>query len=816
MQSQINMFKFRYLKPFITFLVFALLSISAFAQNTYVYGYITDTDGQPVENVHVITKNRKTVSDKDGYYKLNLIADYRFTIEFSSVSHKYHKFKIELREGVSKQKNVELEQNVVEIDVVNVEVEKDNKHSNTIDIESKDIGLIAGGNNTVESIIKQTTVAVSNNELSTQYSVRGGNFDENLVYVNGLQIYRPFLVRTGEQEGLSFLNSDMVESISFSAGGFEAKYGDKLSSVLDITYREVDTLNIKGNLSFQGGGLTIGNKYKINKRDLSVLASYRYKSPTFVLNSLETRGDYNPQFHDFQTYLKYDLSTRSELSFLGNYSRNSYQFQPQSRVSSFGTAQDVKQVYVYFEGQEVDKYENTNMALKWDFKVNENVSTSLQASHFRTLEQEFYDIDGYYQLGIVDNNPGSPTYGDVTSITGVGEYLNHARNEFYGEVTNINHRGSVESSKNNSKFSWGLDAQFEHVEDQLREWQYIDSLGFSVNTNANNLELYSFVSANNEVNSMRTFGFIQYDNKIFNKKDSSILSYSLGLRANYWDLNDEFFVTPRANLSYDPKWEDKDMLFRFSAGLYNQSPFYRELRSKQGVLNRNAKSQKSFQTTLSNDYYLKLWGRPFKMTTELYYKNLWDVIPYELENLQIRYLPFHTAKAYTYGLEWRLNGELVEGNESYVSFAVMQNKEDLKDDNYGFISKPTEQTFAMSIFYQDNFVGHKDLKFHLSGTFSTGMPFGAPNTERGQQTLRNSSYRRVDVGFSKALKEKNKDKNGFFGKFEQAWLSLEILNLLNINNTASHLWITDAQQTQFAVPNYLTGRMLNLKVSFEF
>lgn len=794
-------------------LLFNILGLSA--QETMVYGFIKDENNNPIKDVHVITKNRKTFSDNEGYYELKLLSDFKYTIEFSSIAHKPYKFKIELQDGESKSKDILLETKVVEIEI-ELEAEKgENRHDNVTEIDASQIKNVAGGGGSVESLIKQTTAIAGSNELSSQYSVRGGNFDENLIYVNGFQIYRPFLIRSGQQEGLSFLNSDMVESIRFSAGGFNAEYGDKLSSVLDIKYRDAKAFGVKANLSFQGGGLTIENPFKIGEKTLSFIGSYRYKSPAFLLNSLETQGDYRPKFHDFQTYLKYDLSPVTELSFLGNYSKNRYQFIPESRTSSFGTASDVKQVYVFFEGQEIDEYESTNSALKLDHRLDEDKLISFQASHFRTLEQEFYDIDGYYQLGIVDNNPGSPTYGDVTSITGVGEFLDHARNEFYGEVSNLNHRGVFEFKSSQSKLSWGLDYQYEHIEDQLNEWQYIDSLGFSINDHSNNLELYEFVNKSNKINSWRTFGFAQFEKKINNKEKKTALTYNVGIRGNYWNLNDEFFVTPRANVSYKPNWK-KDMIFRFSAGMYNQSPFYRELRDAKGQLNKDAKSQKSFQTVLSNDYHFIFWDRKFKMTTELYYKNLWDVLPYEIDNLQIKYLPFEQAKAYTYGLEWRINGELVEGNESYLSMAYMQSKEDIIGDGFGYIPKPTEQAFVLNLFYQDHFVNNKNVKFHLAGSYSSGRPFGSPGSVRGNQTLKMPSYKRVDVGFSKAIKRKDEKKSNFLRHFKEAWVSVEILNLLNINNTANHLWVRDAKQTQYAVPNYLTGRLLNIRLNVEF
>ncbi|MGB0883479.1 MAG: TonB-dependent receptor [Flavobacteriales bacterium] len=795
-------------------LMMVLTSFQLQAQETKVWGYVVSEDGEALANTAIFVSEKKGVtSSESGYYELFLPSDSVYSLRASNVAFKPWKKRLKLKSGQEKRIDIRLYYDVNLMTTVEL---TDNTHkdrlNNNIEIKVKDINKLAGANNSVEALIKQTTSAIGNNELSSQYNVRGGNFDENLVYVNGLQIYRPFLVRTGEQEGLSFLNSDMVESIRFSAGGFEAKYGDKLSSVLDISYREADTLSLKANLSFQGAGLTISNPFKVANRPLSFIGSFRYKSPTFLLNSLETQGDYRPRFSDAQVFMKYDLSLRSDFSFLGNYSQSVYQFIPESRTSTFGTASDVKQLYVYFEGQEVDNYDNSNLAFKWDYKASDQIQLSWQASHFRTLEREFYDIDGYYILGLVDNNPGSENFGSVTSVTGVGEFLNHGRNEFYAQVSNLNHRGVWTSDDQLSKWSWGIDVQNESIEDQLLEWQYIDSLGFSVNDNTNDLELYESVRTSNTIHSNRMFGFAQYEHK-FLAKDSALWAYNVGLRAQYWDLNQELFLTPRSHVSYKPHWE-KDIVFRYALGMYNQSPFYRDLRAKNGELNRNLKSQKSVQTSFSLDYNLEIWNRPFRMTSEVYYKKLWDVVPYELENLQIRYLPFEQARAYVYGLEWRLNGEIVPGDESFVSFGFMQNKEDILGDGHGYIPKPTEQVFSMSMFYQDHFKNHKDIKFHLSASYATGMPFGAPNTARAAQTLRNSSYRRVDVGFSKALIKKRSQK-GFKKHIKNAWASIEILNLLNINNSAGHLWVSDANRTQFAVPNYLTGRMINLKFSVE-
>lgn len=797
------------------FFLFLLFSLFVKAQEGFVYGTITDELGNKLSDVHIRNGKKTYVSDGNGGYNISIPLNKKIKLVFSSISFNTVTKNIFLSDDNPLKIDVILKNKNEFIDEITLTEEKDGRLETIDEIKTKDIKKIAGVNQGVEGLIRSLSASTtSNNELSSQYSVRGGNFDENLVYVNGLEIYRPFLVRSGKQEGLSFINSDMVESIRFSAGGFSAEFGDKLSSVLDITYKKADSLSLKSNFSFQGVGLTIENPFKIKDKTLSFVGSYRFKSPSFILKSLDTEADYRPRFSDAQVYLDYPLDGTSNLSFLGNYSKNTYNYVPTTRTSSFGTLQESKQLVVYFEGQEVDEYENANLALKWEKYINENAKISFQGTHFRTLEQEFYDINGQYILGVTDNNPGSDNYGNISQVSGVGEYLNHARNQFYGKVSKLNHRGELYNTKQNSTLKWGLDYQRDNVDDRLDEWTYLDSLGFNTNDATANLMLDKKVFAKNSVTSNRMYGFVQYSDKNYNSDRNEYWSYTAGLRGNYWSYNKEFFITPRASVSYKPDWE-KDMVFKFTAGKYNQSPFYREMRDFKGNLNQNIQSQKSFQTTLSNNYNLKMFGRPFKMSTELYYKNLWDVIPYEIENLQVKYYAQNNAKAYSAGLEWRLNGEIVKGAQSYVSMALMKTAEDIENDNYGFIPKPTDRRFSVSLFYQDHINKNENIRFSLAASYATGLPYGANDSERGEQTFRIPSYRRVDIAFSKALKKEFDRPNNFSKHFKSIWVSVEVLNLLAINNTQSYLWVKDALQQEFAVPNYLTGRLINLKLSAE-
>jgi hypothetical protein len=800
---------------FFSFLFLAVFGLQA--QTAKIYGVIENTNGNPIADVHITSGDKKAVSDINGEYDIEVLASKKIKVKYTSVNHITYVRELKLFPNEEKKINIVLDDKVETIGTIELEEKKDDRLGEIKEIEVRDIDKIAGANQGVEGLIKSLSASTTtNNELSSQYSVRGGNFDENLVYVNGLEIYRPFLVRSGKQEGLSFINSDMVESIRFSAGGFTSEFGDKLSSVLDITYKKADTFSLKSNFSFQDVGLTVATPIKIKKNDLSFVGSIRYKNPAFLLRTLDTDADYRPRFIDAQLYLDYPLSATSSISFLGNYSNNQYKFIPTVRRSSFGTVQQAKQVVVHFNGQEIDNFENANMALQWSKYLTENTKISFQGTHFRTLEQEFFDLQGDYILGVVDNNAGSPTFGEITQVSGVGSYLDHARNQFFGQVSKVNHRGEHKVEDKNAKWKWGADWQYDQIDDRLDEWRYIDSLGFNDNDQADvlNMELDKKVFAKNKISSHRAYGFIQYGRKLYNEKKSQFWAYNLGVRGNYWSLNKEFFVTPRAQVSVKPDWE-KDMVFKLSSGLYYQSPFYREMRDFNGKLNKDIQSQKSFQTTVSNEYAFKMFNRPFMMSTELYYKNLWDVIPYEIENLQVRYYAHNNAKAYSAGLEWRLNGELVKGSQSYVSLAVMKTAEDIEGDKFGYIPKPTDRRFAISIFYQDHLNRNEDIRFSLAATYASGLPVGGENSIRSSESFRIPAYRRVDIAFSKALKKPGVKKTGFLKNVHAVWVSAEVLNLLDIQNTQSYLWVKDALNQEFAVPNYLTGRLLNLKLNIE-
>jgi|TARA_B110000263_G_scaffold245005_1_gene253912 hypothetical protein len=793
-----------------------------------IEGVITDINNNALNsvNISIINKSNGVTSDLKGQYKINIKANRSHVIAFSFIGYQTEKIRIPmLKKGQNYKLNIILkESNTILKDII-VKDQKSRK-SNLSRIKTKHVEVIPGSNGGIESILKTLPGVSSANELSSQYSVRGGNFDENLVYVNGIEVYRPFLIHSGQQEGLSFVNSDLVGSILFSAGGFSAKYGDKMSSVLDIKYKKPKLSNGSVSLSLLGGSAHFEGVNHNNR--LSYLFGIRHKSNQYLLKSLDTEAEYTPRFSDLQTYLNYELSTDWNISLLANISKNQYHMIPQNRDTDFGTFNEALRLTIYFEGQELDKYETYFGALTTKYNPNTHLQLQLTTSAFQTFEQENFDILGEYWLYQLDNNLGSNNFGDIAFDRGVGKYINHARNSLEARVINFSHKGNFNNS--NTTLDWGLQFQQEDIDDKINEWSLIDSAGFTLphptdsiglpsNTNQEVI-MNELLKTNINISSSRQSGYIQYS------KDINNLSLNAGTRSSYWSYNEELLVSPRISLAYAPNWE-KDVVFRLASGVYYQSPFYKELRYPNGELNEDISSQKSIHYVLGSDYLFYKWGRPFKWITEVYYKKLNNLIPYKVDNVRIQYLAENNSNGYATGIDLKINGEFVSGVESWASLSIMKTEEDIIGDTYidqdgntieaGYIPRPTDQRVNFSLFFQDYIPGNLNYKMHLNMIYGSGLPFGPPKSEKYQDVLRIPDYRRVDIGFSAILKsEKKRSKIKFLNVINSAWISAEVFNLLDINNTVSYLWVSDVGGRQYAVPNYLTRRQVNLKLILRF
>lgn len=835
------------------FILIFLFPIILLAQNTAnIYGKITDERGKGLELVNVAIPGTSggVTTDSRGNYNMTVPSDTTLNIAFSFIGYKQQ------NKVVSLKKDESLRVDMIMISIATVlpdaeVVDQRIQSTNLTKLNPRQATLlpsVAGGG--IEDLIKTLPGVSSNNELSSQYTVRGGNFDENLVYVNGIEIYRPFLVSSGQQEGLSFINSQLVSNIEFSAGGFSAEYGDKLSSVLDITYKRPQETAASLNLNFLGAEMHVEGALAKNK--FSYLVGARYKTTSYILNALDTKGSYKPNFTDVQTLLTYSFNKKWEISALGYYSRNFYKLIPESRQTDFGTYQEAFRLNIYFDGQEIDNYETGMGAITLNFKPHSELDLKLIASAYSTVESETYDIQSQYWIGKLETSMGDEQYGDVVQAQGVGTFIDHARNAFNASVINIDHKGTYTYSQNILK--WGARYQHQEIDDHVQEWELIDSSGYtlpfpqnhigSLNPPRPDLVLNNVSRSNNKLSLNNADAFIQ-NSWLFLDKNEGEFVLTVGMRANYWDYGKEINISPRLGMAYKPKWE-RNMVFRLSGGVYSQSPFYRELRKFDGSLFADTQSQRSYQAVLGSDLNFKAWNRPFIFTTEVYYKYFDNLIPYEVDNVRIRYFADQQATGYAAGLDLRLNGEFVKGIDSWASLSLMRTEEDVKGDFYsyyvnsegeritslienqtiadtvtifpGMIPRPSDQRLTFSILFQDYIPRYPTFRVHLRLVFGTRLPFGAPDSERYQQTIRMPSYRRVDVGFSKQLisEETKFKKNNPLKHVKNMWISLEVFNLLDINNTISYTWIKDINNLQYAVPNYLTPRQINLKLIAEF
>jgi hypothetical protein len=814
---------------FLFLFLFGLFSSFIYGQTATVKGIVLNEESIPIENVSVSYGSKGTTTNALGEYSLIVPSGKSISILFSHISYNNYSKRIRVPKGKTLQFSPKLQIRTEKIEEVIIKDERD-KAEGITKIKKETIKILPGANQGVESVLKTLPGVNFNNELSTQYNVRGGSFDENLVYINGIEVYRPFLIRSGQQEGLSFVNPNLTENVEFSAGGFQAKYGDKLSSVLDITYKKPTQFGIALEASLIGASATIEGTSKDQK--FKALVGARYRNNSLFVNNNDINSNFKPSFTDIQTYLSYDFTGKFALEFLGSFSSNKYDFEPISRKTNFGTIINPLALVVHYEGMEKDQYQTLFGALKGIYKITEDFTVSLTTSTYNTQEQEHYDIKASYGMGEVNTDFGSDNFGDVDFVQAIGSQLDHARNDLEAQISNINLKATLR--KNTNLFEVGVKYQHENIKDKIIEWQVIDSAGFSIRPPyllpkndepyepyTGPIVPYTNVRAFNNVNVDRFSGFVQWSKKT--NINDHLLWFNLGLRAQYWNIGGEGLtaknhttISPRAQVSIKPNW-DKDMMFRVSGGFYHQPPFYRELRDSLGVVHPEVKAQQSIHIVIGNDYSFKMWGRPFKLVSEAYYKSLTDVNPFTIDNVKIRYRAKNNAIAYATGFDVRLNGEFVPGTESWFSFGYLLTKENI--DDRGYISRPTDQRLKFAILYQDYVPSIPNLKMYLNLVYNTGVPGGSPSyADPYLFQNRLKDYFRSDIGISYIFVDhKNPSNRKWLQKFKELSTGIELFNMFDVQNSITNTWVKDLSSNRsIAIPNYLSGRILNVKVAMRF
>ena len=879
-------------KKYRSFILMLIFSSLIFGQeNVIIKGSIKTSKGKPVNKANVVVIDTKigTTSNKKGEFQFEIENTGYFNLEVSHV--KYQK--------ISKKLNTETDTVIL--------IRMKNKVLQTHDVEYKDPGSstteilptinaanVALPSGNIEGLLSSVGFGVrQNNELSSGFNVRGGNFDENLIYVNGIEVYRPFLARSGQQEGLSFINPSMVENIVFSAGGFDAKYGDKLSSVLDISYRE--PIDFEANLSTS----LLGTQLQFGDRPNSLINynfGFRYRTNAYLLGALDTKGEYQPRFADVQGLINFNLNEKLKLTAFGTAANNLFSVQPENRQTNFGNINEALRFTVYYEGQENTQYKTYMGALSLQHQTTEKLSLNYFISTFNTDETEYFDLLGEYRLDELERDLSSDQYGDVAYNRGVGAFLNHSRNQLKANVINFYHKGDFINKK--QKTSWGLKLQGEKVTNDIKEWNYLDSARFNTPKPIDSvgyqdpssipyqqLVLSNLIKANNKMESSRVTGFVQHRFKFNRSKDINFqyttdsnfnldttftsqdyFTATIGARANYWTFNNQTVFSPRINIKWRPAFykfennqiERKNITFRLATGYYYQPPFYRAARYLDGSINPAIRAQKSIHIVAGGDLVFNMWDRKFKFGSEIYYKFLQDIIPYEIENVRVNYYGQNLASGYARGIDLKINGEFVEGIQSYASLSWMQTKEDLSNDFYyeyfnqngekiipgytidqnradsilyepGFIPRPTDQRLSFSMFFQDQMpddwdtekIKWSNMKVNINILVASRLPYGPPGNKRYSDTLRSSFYKRVDIGFSKDLINNETDKFKFkeksiFNEIEALWIAFEVFNLLDISNTTNYTWIRDVSGRQYSIPSFLTSRRLNLKLVARF
>jgi hypothetical protein len=797
------------------------------AQNDRVrlHGYVHDEHGEPVSLVNVVVEGTSlgTVTDDKGRYSLLIPARREVSIMVTMMGYEPVTVLLKTPDQGEIRNDFILKTGFEDIREVRVIHGRDREGSlNRIDVRPLDRLPAIGGE--IENLLKTMPGVTGRNEFSSQYSVRGGNFDENLVYVNGIEIHRPQLVRSGQQEGLSFINPDLVGSVHFSAGGFSSRYGDKMSSVLDITYRQPAAFAASTSASLLGGSAHAEGVSQNGR--FSNISGIRYKTNQYLLQTLDDQGDFTSSFVDFQSFSNYIITGNLKISFLGNYSRNNYGFIPTTRETSFGTFNNPLQLRVYFEGRDASVFETFTGALTGHYSPASSINLRFIVSAFTTLESETFDVRGQYHINQVERQFSNENYGDSLINIGVGTYMNHARNYLTASVMSLSHQGDARIGVN--RLEWGLRLSGQKFDDRIREWYIIDSSGYNIPYNGSEIVARQLIDADNNLSLNRFSAYLQ--NTFRFSPWGSTAYLNAGVRTVHCSFSNNFYVSPRTSLTLHPR-RYSNIVYHLSGGYYYQLPFYKELRDYTGAINHEKRPQQSVHLVTGADVYLDLWGRPFKFSSEMYYKWLYDLIPYSIDNIRIRYSDRNNARGYAAGLDMKLQGDFVRGADSWVSLSFLQTREsvELLDEDTGErkftgnYPRPTDQLVNFALFFQDYLPNNPSYQVHLQLFYSSRLPFSAPDTPPHRMLFRMPSYRRVDLGFSKEITRSLKDplRGNTPGNLKSLWVGAEVFNLLDIKNTVSYSWLKTISDDpaipgEFAIPGYLSGRRLNLRIMAKF
>ncbi len=821
------------LKSFFLTAFYCLLFCTSFSQkkSSFVSGKVVDENENTIALVNVSILGRQTVvtTNDSGYFKISVPADKAFALIFSYTGKRTEQRNFLLNENEEEVITIRLERGKETLEEVIIKDNRDRTEVGLIRPNPKSILNLPSAVTGVESLIK--IFVGSNNELTSQYNVRGGSYDENLIYVNDFEIFRPYLIRSGQQEGLSFIHPELVRNINFYNGGFQAKYGDKLSSVLDIQYKKPKRFGGSAYVSVLEQGLSLEGT-SVNEK-LSYLFGIRNRSNRNLLSRQDTKGNYVPSSGDIQTLINYKFSNKWSAEFLGNISKTKFTLVPEfsqltsSVFSPFFSA--TLGVDIYFAGRERDEYTTNMFGLSFTNQIAKNLKLKWMVSRFTNDENENIDISGAYIFGDRDFDKRNATYGLIVNPLGAGLYQNFARNKLNIENLNFAHKGTLDKGKHN--IQWGVAYDKTSIADKLNEWEYQDSAGYSLPFNPNLLQLNKILKSKANLSIDKFSGYVQ-DNIVFG---DSLNSYTVqaGVRYNYNTLNKEFLISPRLGFSWKPNWK-KDIVFRAAVGSYQQPPFYRELRRYDGTVNTNLKAQKSLQAVAGFDYNFQGWGRALRWTTEAYYKKMTDVVPYDIDNVRLRYFGENNAKAYAAGIEMRLFGEIVKDAESWISIGFMKTKEDITNDFYkkytldtnfivtdsvtvqnGYIRRPTDRRITFGMYFQDYLATNKNVKMYLNLLYGSNLPYNIPGLVRYRNALVIDPYIRVDIGFSVLLLDSdrsNRRSHSPFRNFDNIWASLELFNMIDRANTISYLLVKDFSNTVFTLPNRLTPRLVNFKI----